>query len=175
MAAPEIRFNAWHTFSMLPTPTRLDTPPDYGADDPMLNNSLANRELRAQVIRGFEDRGYVLDERGGDFTVAFYATTRERLDVQLWDYGYPPEPPWGRRPRPVPIVVPYSEGAVVVDVVNPVTKELAWRGEGRAVLSDDPSDNIAQLGKAAQAVVHKFPRATRAAVPGPILCSGHSC
>lgn len=160
MAAPDAGLSTLHTFRMLAGPARRDGRPATGADDPMISNSIANRALRTRIQKAFEDGGYALDERNPDFAVAFYATAREKLDATLWDYGYPFTPGWPPYPRQVQTITQYTEGSVIIDVVKPGTRELLWRGEGRAELSDDPSDNVNQLAKAAEAIVAKFPRAT---------------
>ncbi len=164
MAAPYAGLRMWHTFQILPGPARRDGQAATGVDDPMISNSIANRAIRQQIVKAFEGRGYTRVERNADFAVAFYATAREKLDVSAWDYGYPFYPGWPRYPRPVERVATYTEGSVIVDVIKPVTRDLLWRGEGRAELSDDPSENVAQLGKAANAIIAKFPHATNPVV-----------
>ena len=161
MAAPDAGLSSLHTFRMLPGPARRDGQPTTGADDPMISNSIANRAIREQILKAFQERGYTLDERRPDFAVAFYATAREKLDVSAWDYGYPFNPRWPRYPAPLPAVTQYMEGSVVIDVVRAGTRELLWRGEGKAELPDDPSENVQQRMKAASAIVAKFPEATR--------------
>jgi hypothetical protein len=160
MAAPDAGLSSLHTFRMLPGPARRDGRAVTGADDPMISNSIANRAIRDRIRKAFEDGGYIIDERSPDFAVAFYATAREKLDVSTWDYGYPFTPGWPRYPRQSPMVMQYTEGSVIVDVVKPGSQELLWRGEGKAQLSDDPSENVQQLAKAAEAIVAKFPHAT---------------
>ena len=160
MAAPDVGFSALHTFRMLPGPARRDGRAATGGDDPMINNSIANRAIRAPIVKGFQDLGYTIDERNPDFAVAFYASAREKLDVTTWDYGYPFYPGWSRYPRPTQTVTPYTEGSVIVDVINPTTHALLWRGEGTAALSDDLNENVKQLAKAAEAIVARFPQAT---------------
>lgn len=162
MAAPDAGFSALHTFRLLPGPARRDGRVATGVDDPMINNSIANREIRAPIIKGFQDLGYTIDERKPDFTVAFYASAREKLDVTNWDYGYPFYPPWYHYPYPrsTQTVTQYIEGSVIVDVINPSTRELMWRGEGKAELSDDLSENMKRLAQAAEAIVARFPHAT---------------
>jgi hypothetical protein len=161
MAAPDAGLSRLHSFRMLPGPARRDGQATTGADDPMISNSIANRAIRQEIVKAFQERGYPLDERSPDFAVAFYATAREKLDVTLWDYGYPFYPRWPRYPLPPQTVTQYTEGTVVIDVVHAGTRELLWRGEGRAELSDDPAKNVEQLAKAASAIVAKFPEATR--------------
>jgi hypothetical protein len=164
MAAPDVGLTTLHTFRMLPFPARRDGRPTTGADDPMISNSIANRAIREQIVKAFQGRGYTIDETAPDFAVAFYASAREKLDVTEWDYGYPSIPRWPRYPRPVQTVTKYTEGSVVIDVINPASRELLWRGEGRAQLSDDPSENVTQLVKVADAIVSKFQSAPRRAV-----------
>lgn len=164
MVAPDAGLSRLHTFRMLPGPARRDGRPTTGADDPMISNSIANRAIREQIVKAFQERGYALDEGHADFAVAFYATAHEELDVSLWDYGYPSSPRWPRYPAPVPTVTRYTEGSVVIDVVRAGTRELLWRGEGKAELSDDPAKNVQRLANAASAIVAKFPEATRSLV-----------
>jgi len=160
MAAPDASLATLHTFRMLDGPARRDGRPATGADDPMINNSIANRAIRERIVKAFEGRGYARDEGNPDFAIAFYATAREKLDVTVWDYGYPFTPGWPRYPRTAQTVTEYTEGSVIIDVVKAGTRELLWRGEGKAELSDDPAENMNQLAKAAAAIVAKFPQAT---------------
>jgi hypothetical protein len=164
MAAPDAGLSRLHSFRILPGPSRRDGRPTTGADDPMISNSIANRALRDQIAKSFQERGYSLDEQTPDFAVAFYATTREKLDVSIWDYGYPFDPRWPIYRGAVQTVSPYTEGSVIIDVVQASTHDLLWRGEGRAELTDEPMDNVQQLVKAAAAIVAKFPKATQTTV-----------
>jgi hypothetical protein len=164
ITAPEAGLERLHMFRVLPGPFRRDGRPVTGPNDPMLNNSIANRALREQITNAFYARGYGSDEQRPDFAVAFYASSREKLDVAEWDYGYSFHPGWPRHERPVQSVTQYTEGTVIVDVINARTRLLLWRGEGKAVLSDDPNDNLKQLTKVANAIVAKFPRANASLV-----------
>jgi hypothetical protein len=166
ITAPEANVAGLATFRVLPAPPPRDGRAG-GAYDPMVNNSIANRALRERITVAFQERGYALDERAPDFAVAVYASARERLDVTVWDYGYPywPRRGWGAR---VPLreqVTEYVEGTVVVDVVRAGTRELLWRGSGSTTLSEDPTRDVAELQRVAEAVVKKFPKA----VPRPVV------
>ena len=162
MAAPEASFAGLQTFRVLPGPARRDGRVVSGADDPMINNSIANRLIRESIVTAFQKRGYAIDETRPDFAVAFYASTREALDITAWDYGYPPFPgyPGWRRGRSWQSVTVYTEGTVIVDVVNPRSRELMWRGEGKAYLSEDLNQQVKELAEAAGAIIAAFPRAT---------------
>lgn len=164
MTSPDASLTTLHSFRMLPGPARRDGRPASGEDDPMINNSIANRALRERITSAFMNRGYVLDERNADFGVAFYATAREKLDVGVWDYGYPFPQGWPYHPPLGQNVTQYTEGTIVIDVVELGTRQLLWRGSARAELSDDPGENVTQLARVAEAVVARFPEVSRRVV-----------
>ena len=160
MAAPDAGLSTLHSFRMLPGPARRDGRATSGDDDPMISNSIANRTLRDRIAKAFIGRGYTVDERNADFGVAFYATAREKLDVTTWDYGYPFHPRWGGYYPPMQTITQYTEGSIIIDVVKPGTGELLWRGVGKAELTDGADVSLDQLGKAAEAIVSRFPHGT---------------
>jgi hypothetical protein len=166
MASPDVGFSSLHTFSLLPGPARRDGAVATGDDDPMLSNSIANKEIRAPIIREFQDLGYTFVERNPDFAVAMYASAREKLDVTNYDYGYPFYPRWWSRfpEYPAQTITQYTEGSVIVDVINPTTHELLWRGQGTAELTENLNDNVKRLARVAEKVVAKFPHAMPRAV-----------
>jgi hypothetical protein len=154
--APDASFAGRRTFSILPVPPRSVDAASAASDDPMLANSITNRALVDDLTRAFEARGYVLSTTNPDFTVAYYASTRERLDINTWNYGYS----WRRWPRRYVDVTEYTEGTVIVDVIEPSTKELLWRGQGVSAVSDDPAIYTRELDKTVTAILNKFPQAS---------------
>jgi Domain of unknown function (DUF4136) len=154
--APNATFATLHSFHVMTPPARrtgLAAP-----TDPMLMNSISNKVLRTSIEAAFASRGYASETGSADFDVAYYASARERLDVSLWDYGYPGR--WGGwYPRPEYIAAPYTQGTVIVDVIDPKTKELLWRGRGVAATSDDPGEFQRNLASTVKAIVAEFPAA----------------
>jgi hypothetical protein len=155
--APNATFAGLRKFRILTPPARRDG--RRVPNDPMLVNSISNQVLRTSITDAFIARGYALDPAAPDFTIAYYASARERLDVTMWDYGYPGR--WGGwRPRPgYMTATPYTEGTVIIDVINPRTNDLLWRGRGQSLTSDDPAEFQKDLRDAVQAIVRKFPPA----------------
>jgi hypothetical protein len=161
IASPDARFTRLHTFRVLPAPRAPRTEP-LDARNPMLVNSISNRVLRQAIVLGFESQGYVVDEGSPDFTVAVYASAREKLEVTYWDYGYPWRPRWwgGWGPgRMGPAVTEYTEGTVIIDVIDPATHDLLWRGRGVARVSDDEQEYLTHLRNTVAAILEKFPHA----------------
>jgi hypothetical protein len=166
MAAPKATLTEFHTFHVLPTPRRRDGQRPSGAYDPMVSNSITNRALRASVADAFEKRGYVDVEWMPDFVVAVYASAHEKLDLSQWQFGYYGRPHWWDA-MPPHAIAQYTEGTVVVDVIDPETLDLLWRGSATAALGDDPEQNTKELQKAAVAIIEKFPRVRS----GPVVAT----
>ena len=154
--APDANFANLRTFRVLNVPPRRG-PASNIPNDPMLDNSITNRALRQHLGNAFTAHGYRVDQADPDFTVAYYASRRGELDVSAWDYGYPGR--WGgwRRGPELVDVRPYIEGTVIVDVVNPKTRELLWRGRGVSDVSDDPETYAQNLNRTIGEIVKRFP------------------
>jgi hypothetical protein len=157
--APDASIGGRQTFWILPVPARRVDAASAASDDPMLANSMTNRELINDLTRAFEGRGYVVNATNPDFTVAYYASTREKLDLNTWNYGYS----WRRWPRQYVDVTQYTEGTVIVDIIDPASKELLWRGQGVSAVSSDPAKYASELNKTVTAILSKFPQASPSA------------
>jgi hypothetical protein len=171
--SPDASLHGLRTFRVLPTPKPKIAGAASSTNDPMLVNSISNRALRTDLAQEFAGLGYVASDSNPDFCVAYYASTNQKLDVTYWDYGYAWRPHWwggwGRRwgrgwggdwgiPNG-PVVTQYTEGTVLVDVFDPKTKDLLWRGQGVAPVSDNEQQYEQELKKTVEAIVDKFPAA----------------
>jgi hypothetical protein len=157
MVAPSANLSGLSRFRVLTPPERRDGRRE--PYDPMLVNSITNNALHADLEQAFRSRGYTLDPLNPDFNVAYYSSAREKLDVTMWDYGYRPR--WGGWGRPPGYTArPFTEGTLIVDVVNAKTNELLWRGRATAEVSDDLNQFQKDLGRVASEIVKKFPTAS---------------
>jgi hypothetical protein len=178
--APDASLAGLHTFSVLAAPERSSSAPVLSANDPMLNNSITNQQLRNDLVQGFEAKGYTLNASNPDFEVAYYAGTKEKMDTTYWNpgpryrYGYrgygfrsnrfawawPYYSGYGFGYTPSMQVQEYTQGCVIVDVIDPKTQELLWRGQGVATVSADPATYSKDLAQSVTAILKKFPQTT---------------
>ncbi|HKC82238.1 MAG TPA: DUF4136 domain-containing protein [Gemmatimonadaceae bacterium] len=173
-----------HSFYVLTAPPRSESSP-LPATDPMLDNSITNKALRGDLAQSLESRGYTTAPRASaDFLVAYYAGTSTKLDTTYWAgprfdpawrysyrgrrgwawpyYGaayYGPMNPWGYGPGRAS-VTSTTEGKVIVDITDPRTNELLWRGQGVEPVSSDPAKYANDLQGVVSAIIAKFPQAT---------------
>jgi hypothetical protein len=157
---PDANLAALRTFNVMQHPT----PPSAAAEtanDPMLVNSVSSQALRSDVFKGLENRGYTVSKTP-DFVVAYYASAKQKLDVTNWDYGYPFHG-YGWWGPPEQTVTQYTEGTVIIDVLDPANKTLLWRGQGVASISNDEAKYEQELWKTVTAILQKFPAAPQGA------------
>jgi uncharacterized protein DUF4136 len=165
--SPDASLTGLRTFRVEQTP-KPKIANAQSSSDPMLVNSISNRALRSDLQQGFEKLGYAVNDSTPDFCVAYYASTNQQLDITGWGYGYPFRPRrwagWGfYQPRFGaafdPMVTQYTQGTVIVDVFDPKTKDLLWRGQGVANVSDSQQQYTDDLQTSVNAILAKFPAA----------------
>lgn len=133
---PEADFSRMHTFAWLEPPMREQPSETAEASDPFARNTLLDKRVRAAVEDALTRRGYVpADGAPPDFLLRYQLVLRDRTVSQpvLVDAGY----------RRYPYTYngyygtyTYEEGTLVLDVIDPATKQIAWRGWGRGRTSD---------------------------------------
>ena len=152
-AAPNARFAGRSTFRVLDVPAPRGV--TLANNDPMLVNSITYRAIRDEIQRTFEERGYRYSRASADLDVAYYASAAPKLDIRTYDYGYT----WRGFPREYTEIDQYEQGTVIVDVVDPMTHELLWRGTGMARVDQNPDAYVKEIRKAVDGIVKKFPLA----------------
>src|SRR3989454_939072 len=171
--SPDASLHGLRTFRVQPTPQPKLAGATASTTDPMLVNSISNRALRTDLTQEFAGLGYVASDSNPDFCVAYYASTNQKLDLTYWDYGYAWQPHWwsgwGRRwgrgwggdwgMASGPVATQYTEGTVIVDVFDPKTKDLLWRGQGVEYIDDDEAQDEEGLKKNVEGDARKVPGA----------------
>ncbi|HEY2067214.1 MAG TPA: DUF4136 domain-containing protein [Gemmatimonadaceae bacterium] len=154
VTAPNAQFAGRRTFRILEPRYRGNVA--LASNDPMLVNSITAQALRDEIRRAFESRGYVYAPDRADLDVAYYALAQPVTDIRTFDYGYT----WRGFPRQYVDVVQYEQGTVIIDVIDPATHELLWRGQGKAPVDQDPNKYVSVLRQAVDKIVAKFPQAS---------------
>jgi hypothetical protein len=129
---PAIDFSAYKSFA-IPPRTQPDTPD-------ILDNSLVRKRLEAIFVKELNARGLVAaaEPAAADLLVRYWVTTEAKTDISTvpsapYGYGYghgSPYPYYGGRWSPMyqdVIVRDYTEGTLVLDLVDRRRDELVWR------------------------------------------------
>jgi len=136
----------------------------WGADDgvstgdPRLdNNEFFDAEVKADVDRALTDRGFVKASSGTpDLVVHYHANVGQEVDVRELDRDYTDRDEFDREPYV------YDAGTLFVDLVDPATNRLVWRGWAEGSV-DGIIDNQELLDRrieeAVALIAEKMPRA----------------
>ena len=162
LPAPEAWLEGRTTFRIIERETVQEVAFTRYPTEVMLNNTIVDQIVADDIRRQFEARGYVMTDRDPDFEVAFYTRAAEVVEFENVDYrrSYPYR-------YPDFYVDQFTEGTVVIDVLDPRTDRLLWRASGVARVSDDPQKYVRQLREAVSEMMEEFPAATRPAYVAP--------
>ncbi len=86
---------------------------------------------------------------GGDLKMDYHVILKNRAQVTAWGY----QPGWGRSID----VQQYTEGTLVVDLIDSATDKLVWRGSATDVASDSPQTNEKRINDAMEKLFKKYP------------------
>lgn len=117
-------------------------------NDPLAQDSLNNERIKDALESKLNISGFKLEnDTKPDFAVAYYVTTKNKFNFT--DYS---APRWfGRRDISVD---QYTEGTLIVDIIDPTTKQLIWRG--RASGAVELKDLDKKINKSVEKLVQQF-------------------
>lgn len=121
------------------------------------NSSLLDQRIRNSVNGEMEYRGLAVSEEP-DLLVVYHLGTQEKIQVTDWGYRYS-DYYWGYGGRQID-VDQYTEGSLVIDLVDAKTMNLVWRGTGTKVLDRSqrsPEEIQARLDDIVAKIMASFP------------------
>ena len=158
-------FSALKTFNWT-----SDSQPETG--EPRIDNPLLNSKVRSAVNQTLASKGYEkVTSDAADFLVQYHIAIEEKSDIMTVDTAYPAAGPTampggfnaigysaGYR-RAESYVVNYEEGTLLIDIVDPKSEQLIWRGSVQKVVepSTSPEKKNANINKAVQKALKAFP------------------
>jgi hypothetical protein len=151
---PGVDFSRLGSYGWLPDPR----PP---TGDPRLDSSLLDGRIRSAVKAQLAARGYrEVSPDQADFLVTYHVALESKLDVDTMyrSYGYG----WGRGYGPVEldtVVREYEQGTLLLDFVDPETRNLIWRGSASAEITPDstPERRQERVNRAVAGMLERFP------------------
>jgi hypothetical protein len=159
---PSADFASFHTFAFMGMTDMTNTG--------LLNNSLMRKRIESAVSRELTKKGLqaVNVDEHPDLLVHYWLGTKDKQQVQgtasgpsagyygraggYYGGGYG----WGASYNTV-TTYEYTEGTLVVDLVEPAKKELQWRATMVANLEDTTEENIELGNKAITKAFENYP------------------
>ena len=110
------------------------------ADDELVKHPLVKKRMANSIAKSLATKGFTEGtEDSYDFVIVMHAGTKERMQVNTYNYGgygygrYGGG--WGGAGMSSTDVNYYNEATLVIDVIDANKKELAWRGTATGVVS----------------------------------------
>lgn len=125
--------------------------------DPRIDNTLFASRVHQAVDRQLAAKGYQQSTNGNpDFLVGYHAVVEGKVDFRTVGgyYGYGG---WGTAPQTY--AYNYDEGTLLLDVIQPETMQLLWRGSATATVrpSATPVERQKRINEAIEKILSKFP------------------
>jgi hypothetical protein len=117
--------------------------------NPALNSNLVKKQIEADIEKDLTSKGLTLASGPADLNVRYTFGQARKVEVETYPAGW-----YGMGTRAVR--VPYAEGTLVLDLRDPASGTLVWRG----VASDEKTDPAKLEGKIDDMVkksIDKFP------------------
>jgi hypothetical protein len=114
--------------------------------NPALNSELIKKQIEADIARDLTAKGLQMVASGpADLNVRYRFGSARKTEVDTYPAGWRG---WGTRV----VRRPYTEGTLVIDLRDPSTKSLVWRG----IASEDKGDASKVQGKIDDMVKKSF-------------------
>jgi hypothetical protein len=114
-----------------------------------LNSELIKKQIDADIERGLTAKGLMEVTGPSDLNVRYTFGSVRKLETEAYPAGWYG---WGTRI----VRVPYAEGTLVVDLRDPTTRSLVWRG----ISSEEKTDATkieGKLDKMVKKALDKYP------------------
>ena len=129
-------------------------------------NDLSERRVLTEIDQAITAKGWKKVESGADVQVVLHGATDTKHDVNTFYSGMGGYGGYGYRGMggagmgmgtASTTVTEYRVGTLVVDIFDPKTKTLVFRGTAEDELSDKPEKNAKKLEKASEKLFKNFP------------------
>jgi len=104
--------------------------------NPALNSELVKKKIEADIARDLTARGLEMTTGRSDLNVRYHFGSVRKAEIERYPAGWRG---FGTRV----VRVPYTEGTLVIDLRDPGTRSLVWRG----IASEEKSDGTKIEGK----------------------------
>ena len=117
--------------------------------NPALNSELVKKKIESDIARDLTARGLEIATGRADLNVRYHFGSVRKAEIERYPAGWRG---FGTRV----VRVPYTEGTLVIDLRDPGTRSLVWRG----IASEEKSDGAKIEGKLDDMVrkaIEKYP------------------
>jgi len=148
---PDYDLRKYSTFNWLPT-TNIEL-----EQNPLYYNELNDKRIKSAVEEQFERKGYMMSTVKPDLIVHYHIIVDDQSIVTTDPFGYFYSPYWTHLQT---TIRQYREGTLIIDVMDPKTSNLIWRGYASSPIEEaySPSKIDSLVKTAVTKIFKKFPK-----------------
>jgi len=181
---PAVSFAGLQSYQWIP-----DIPTKTG--DPRIDgNTLLQNRVKHAVDKYLASKGYQLVRlEKPDFLVTYHVTLDKQTEIKTINTYNHYGPGWGwrygRNYYPVmgygteTVVYNYDQGSLIIDIVEPINRELIWRGSAtdKVNFSHTPEQKEQKINQAVEKLLEQFPPQSQSinlikcSEPRPEMCT----
>jgi len=151
---PTIDFSGFQTYVWA-------TPPQDAGPNPRGVDQISERRIASAVDAQLAEKGYRLIEYGEpDFVVNFILTTQQKVDYTTYNSGWGYYGYYGGGVGVSHTTArEWTEGTLLIDVIDVKEQDLAWRGWANGALSENltPEQKTQRVNEVVGKILEKFP------------------
>ncbi len=135
---------------------------DASSGGSVANSGLLKSRVQRSVDRQMSARGIRKSENGSDLHMMYHFGAKDKIQVSDWGYRYSPyylHGGYGYGGRQID-VFQYTEGTLVIDIIDAKTNSLVWRGTGTGVIDTGqktPEEIQVKIDDAVAEIMASFP------------------
>jgi hypothetical protein len=150
---PDVEFTGFKKYAWLPD--------ERPGGDPRLHNDLIDAVVRRSVDGSLAERGFEkVPLASADFLVTYYLGLETRIDVRTVHSSFRySRRGWSGSVGTDTRVRQYERGTLLIDVLDPSSRRLVWRGsaDSRVSSRSDPARRDQQIDDAVRRILDRFP------------------
>jgi hypothetical protein len=154
--SPNANLGSYRTFAFF-------QPTTANAKQLAFERSPAGQVVRDRVSSDLQSKGLTEAAENPDLLIAYHSKLEQKTEVTDWGYGgfYGG---WGGLGGPGNVSVDqYTQGTLLIDMIDPKTKQVVWRGTASAVANNPDNPDTNKLASAVDKLMKKYPAELAAA------------
>ena len=122
---------------------------ELNSKNPALNSDLVKKRIEADIVGALTAKGLMMVTGKSDLNIRYRLGTARKAEIETYPAGW-----YGLGTRVVR--VPYAEGTLVIDLRDPSTRSLVWRGIA-SVEKSDATKIEGKLDDMVKKTIEKYP------------------
>ncbi len=131
--------------------------------NPLHYNELNDKRIKSAILKELSSRGYSRTEADPDLVIHYHIIIDDQSVVTTEPFGYFYGPYWMRMRTHV---YSYREGTLIIDLMDPKTNNLVWRGWATAaidVMTQEQTEEM--INRAVAKIFRRFPASIKSQEP----------